>query len=156
MFLGKNHMLLRGHGCSYAYIIHRCEKLCCIFAHFQFARVLYYFFTGELLDTLPPGVDEVVAISKVVSFLKAPEYEKFTRIILDTAPTGHTLRLLTLPDFIDATVGKVIRLRAKLTNAAAAVKGIFGVKAEKDQAVEKLEALKVCMPLSCAQLPISS
>ena len=25
---------------------------------------------GELLDTLPPGVDEVVAISKVVGFLK--------------------------------------------------------------------------------------
>ena len=100
-------------------------------------------YAGELLDTLPPGVDEVVAISKVVSFLKAPEYQKFTRIILDTAPTGHTLRLLTLPDFIDATVGKVIRLRAKLTNAAAAVKGFFGVKAERDQAVVKLEALKV-------------
>ena len=62
---------------------------------------------GELLDTLPPGVDELVAISKVVSFLKAPEYAKFTRIIFDTAPTGHTLRLLTLPDFIDATIGKV-------------------------------------------------
>ncbi len=61
---------------------------------------------GELLDTLPPGVDELVAISKVVAFLKAPEYAKFSRIIFDTAPTGHTLRLLTLPDFIDATIGK--------------------------------------------------
>lgn len=47
-----------------------------------------------------------MAISKVVSFLKAPEYAKFSRIIFDTAPTGHTLRLLTLPDFIDATIGK--------------------------------------------------
>ena len=58
------------------------------------------------MDTLPPGVDELVAISKVVAFLKAPEYAKFSRIIFDTAPTGHTLRLLTLPDFIDATIGK--------------------------------------------------
>jgi anion-transporting ArsA/GET3 family ATPase len=62
--------------------------------------------TGELLDTLPPGVDEAVAISKVVQFLRSPDYSHFTRIIFDTAPTGHTLRLLTLPDFLDATVGE--------------------------------------------------
>lgn len=37
----------------------------------------------------------------------------------------------------------MIRLRAKLTDAAASVKGLFGVKSEKDQAVQKLEALKV-------------
>ena len=36
----------------------------------------------------------------------------------------------------------MIRLRAKLTNAAASVKGLFGVKSEKDSAVQKLEALK--------------
>ena len=62
-------------------------------------------FTGELLDTLPPGVDEAVAISKVVAFTKNPDYAHFTRIIFDTAPTGHTLRLLTLPDFLDASLG---------------------------------------------------
>jgi anion-transporting ArsA/GET3 family ATPase len=138
-------------------------------------------------------VDEVVAISKVVSFLRAPEYARFSRIVFDTAPTGHTLRLLTLPDFLDATIGKVcqlhhcyacfvvvmvsslhyrvaftmspeppaaclavpaarqtllnalqvVRLRAKLTDAAGAVKGMFGIKSEKDPAVAKLEALQV-------------
>ncbi len=60
---------------------------------------------SELLDTLPPGVDEAVAISKVVHFVKNPEYAHFSRIIFDTAPTGHTLRLLTLPDFLDASLG---------------------------------------------------
>ncbi len=40
-------------------------------------------------------------------------------------------------------LSQVIRLRAKLTNAAASVKGLFGVKSEKDSAVQKLEALKV-------------
>lgn len=60
---------------------------------------------GELLDTLPPGVDEMVAIANVVQFIKGPDYAHFTRIIFDTAPTGHTLRLLTLPDFLDASVG---------------------------------------------------
>ena len=37
----------------------------------------------------------------------------------------------------------MIRLRAKLTDAAASVKGLFGVKSEKDSALQKLEALKV-------------
>jgi hypothetical protein len=38
---------------------------------------------------------------QVVQFLDSPQYSHFDRIIFDTAPTGHTLRLLTLPDFMD-------------------------------------------------------
>lgn len=45
---------------------------------------------------------------QVVQFLKNPEYSHFKRIIFDTAPTGHTLRLLTLPDFLDVTIGKLV------------------------------------------------
>ena len=60
---------------------------------------------GELLETLPPGVDEAVAVSKVVQLARSEEYAGFTRVIFDTAPTGHTLRLLTLPEFLDATLG---------------------------------------------------
>lgn len=60
---------------------------------------------GELLDTLPPGVDEAVAISKVVQLARSDEYKGFSHIIFDTAPTGHTLRLLTLPEFLEATIG---------------------------------------------------
>jgi len=98
---------------------------------------------GDLLDTPPPGVDEAVAISKVVQFLKNPEYSHFKRIIFDTAPTGHTLRLLTLPDFLDVTIGKLVRLRQKLSLNA--VKSFFTGKEEKDAAVEKLEELKARM-----------
>ncbi|GAX82278.1 hypothetical protein CEUSTIGMA_g9707.t1 [Chlamydomonas eustigma] len=98
---------------------------------------------GELLDTPPPGVDEAVAISKVIQFLKNPEYSQFKRIIFDTAPTGHTLRLLTLPDFLDASIGKLVRLRQKLSDTTGAVKSFFtGQAAEKDPAVVKLEELK--------------
>jgi anion-transporting ArsA/GET3 family ATPase len=61
---------------------------------------------GELLETPPPGLDEAIAITKVVQFIKGDEYAKFTRIIFDTAPTGHTLRLLSLPDFLDAISAK--------------------------------------------------
>ena len=101
---------------------------------------------GELLETLPPGVDEAVAIAKVVDLARSDEYAHFDRIVFDTAPTGHTLRLLTLPDFVDATLGKVVRLRQKLTDAADAVKGLFGgAKSAPDPAVLALDALRASM-----------
>ncbi|CAL6275846.1 unnamed protein product [Bathycoccus prasinos] len=89
---------------------------------------------GELLDTPPPGV---------VQFTKDEKYAKFTRIVFDTAPTGHTLRLLSLPEFLDKSIGKIVRLRQKLTSAGDMVKGLFGQENQnQDAAVEKLENLK--------------
>ncbi len=38
-------------------------------------------------------MDEAVAISKVVQFINSPDYAHFTRIVFDTAPTGHTLAM---------------------------------------------------------------
>jgi arsenite/tail-anchored protein-transporting ATPase len=101
---------------------------------------------GELLDTPPPGVDEAVAIAKVVSFLKDPAYRRFTRIIFDTAPTGHTLRLLSLPDFLDTSVGKILRVRQKIASVTDAVKGVFGANNGKaDAASQKLDSFKKTM-----------
>jgi len=48
------------------------------------------FFTKSL-----PGLDEVMAIIRIADLLKAREYDL---IILDTAPTGHTMVLLSLPE----------------------------------------------------------
>eukprot|EP00873_Tetraselmis_striata_P038293 jgi/Tetstr1/458557/TSEL_044960.t1 len=110
-----------------------------------FAEQLKDLQLSQLLDTTPPGVDEAVAISKVVAFLKAEEYAKFECIVFDTAPTGHTLRMLSLPDFLDASVGKILRLRQKLKEAGDSVKGMFGFQAERDPAVDKLEQVKANM-----------
>ncbi|PIN18131.1 putative arsenite-translocating ATPase [Handroanthus impetiginosus] len=87
---------------------------------------------GELLDTPPPGLDEAIAISKVLQFLESQEYSRFSRIVFDTAPTGHTLRLLSLPDFLDASIGKMMKLKKKIASATAALKSAFG-KGEPQQ-----------------------
>lgn len=46
----------------------------------------------DLLDMSPPGIDELVAILSIVD-----AQSKWDLVIVDTAPTGHTLRLLALP-----------------------------------------------------------
>ncbi|XP_054809183.1 ATPase GET3B-like isoform X2 [Prosopis cineraria] len=97
---------------------------------------------GELLDTPPPGLDEAIAISKVMQFLESEEYSMFTRIVFDTAPTGHTLRLLSLPDFLDASIGKILKLRQKIASATSAIKSVFGQVATQQDAADKLEKLR--------------
>ncbi|GAA0139718.1 transporter [Lithospermum erythrorhizon] len=97
---------------------------------------------GELLDTPPPGLDEAIAISKVMQFLESQEYSMFTRIIFDTAPTGHTLRLLSLPDFLDASIGKILKLRQKIDQATSAIKSVFGQEDKRQDAASKLEKLR--------------
>ena len=42
--------------------------------------------------------------------MRGEEYARFTRIIFDTAPTGHTLRFLSVPDFVEASLEKVRRV----------------------------------------------
>ena len=43
-----------------------------------------------------------MALAKLVRLARRDELGMhFDRVIIDTAPTGHTLRLLTYPDFLD-------------------------------------------------------
>ncbi|KAL3354628.1 hypothetical protein AABB24_019002 [Solanum stoloniferum] len=98
---------------------------------------------GELLDTPPPGLDEAIAISKVMQFLESKEYSAFSRIVFDTAPTGHTLRLLSLPDFLDASIGKMMKLKKKIASATSALKSMFNKgEPQRDDASDKLEQLR--------------
>jgi arsenite/tail-anchored protein-transporting ATPase len=47
----------------------------------------------QLLEITPPGLDELVALSTI---LDATEEERL--VVVDTAPTGHALRLLEAPE----------------------------------------------------------
>ena len=57
-------------------------------------------------------------------------------IVFDTAPTGHTLKMLTAPDTIRAFILRVLRMKAKIEN----IKGfIFRKKSETAKIVKELE-----------------
>jgi len=80
---------------------------------------------ADVFDVVPPGVDELVALSKVVSLARADEYGlHFERVIIDTAPTGHTLRLLTFPDFLDRFIERLLLLRQRFQGVASLVGGV--------------------------------
>ncbi|MBI4641125.1 MAG: TRC40/GET3/ArsA family transport-energizing ATPase, partial [Candidatus Tectomicrobia bacterium] len=51
----------------------------------------------RLLDLTPPGLDEIMILLEILNLMKTGEYDLY---ILDTAPTGHLLRFLELPDLM--------------------------------------------------------
>ncbi|CAD7943020.1 unnamed protein product [Amoebophrya sp. A25] len=61
---------------------------------------------GEFQDWLRqiPGIDEATAISNVISFIEEDRYDV---VVFDTAPTGHTLKLLQLPKILSQGMEKL-------------------------------------------------
>ena len=51
----------------------------------------------------------------------------FDRVIVDTAPTGHTLRLLAFPEFLDRFIERLLILKDRFRGASAALGGISSV-----------------------------
>ncbi len=52
----------------------------------------------RILDLAPPGLDEVMALIRVIELLRKGDYDIF---VFDSAPTGHFIRLLETPEIID-------------------------------------------------------
>ncbi|HUY13906.1 MAG TPA: ArsA family ATPase [Terriglobia bacterium] len=52
----------------------------------------------RMMDLAPPGLDEVMALTRILEFLARDSYDLF---VLDCAPTGHLIRLLELPELIN-------------------------------------------------------
>ena len=50
------------------------------------------------LDLSPPGLDEVMGLTRVMALLASRDYDV---LVLDSAATGHLIRLLELPEIID-------------------------------------------------------
>jgi arsenite/tail-anchored protein-transporting ATPase len=84
----------------------------------------------DIFDTLPAGTDEVVALARIVNLVKSGDYD---RIVLDTAPTGHTLRMLSTPSFLADLIERLIRFSDKL-NSNSVAKLLLGKNRETVEA----------------------
>jgi len=63
---------------------------------------------SELIDLAPPGVDELFGVLSV--FEARAEHDV---IVIDTAPTGHALRLLAMPDVVRDWAQALLRVLLK-------------------------------------------
>ena len=64
----------------------------------------------ELVELTPPGIDEIAALSSISDLLDLRQYDT---IVLDTAPTGHLIRFLELPQVALSWVRTFIKLLLK-------------------------------------------
>ncbi|MBD3404932.1 MAG: AAA family ATPase [Candidatus Lokiarchaeota archaeon] len=96
-------------------------------------------FMGDVGGMAPPGSDEAMAFGKILEFIEDSSYD---RVIFDTAPTGHTLKLLELPELLDSWLGKMLTLRQRLSSMMSGLKSMFGGGGEEDRSWEMLQQTK--------------
>ncbi|WP_123619521.1 TRC40/GET3/ArsA family transport-energizing ATPase [Halorubrum sp. CSM-61] len=101
---------------------------------------------GSLLGGTMPGADEAAAMRQLLEYLDDP---RFDRVVVDTAPTGHTLRLLQLPEIMDSMIGRVMKLRNRFAGMMDGIKGMFGggdddadPSADLDELRDRIERLR--------------
>jgi len=85
---------------------------------------------GEVFDTLPAGTDEVVALAKVIGVIRNGGFD---RVVLDTAPTGHTLRMLTTPAFLADLIDRILVIARKVNSNPTVKMMISGAATNEDE-----------------------
>lgn len=71
----------------------------------------------ELVELTPPGIDEIAALGTISELLDQNSYDS---IILDTAPTGHLIRFLELPEVALSWIRTFMKLLLKYQNVVRA------------------------------------
>ncbi|MCA1576831.1 MAG: arsenical pump-driving ATPase GET3 [Acidobacteria bacterium] len=71
----------------------------------------------ELVELTPPGIDEIAALGTISELLDEDRYDS---IVLDTAPTGHLIRFLELPEVALSWIRTFMKLLLKYQNVVRA------------------------------------
>ena len=68
----------------------------------------------------------------------------YETVVFDTAPTGHTLRLLSFPKTMESAISKLLALKSRYMGMLTQVTSMMGPEGASgfEAAVEKLEQLK--------------
>eukprot|EP00921_Rhytidocystis_pertsovi_P014412 GHVQ01023351.1.p2 GENE.GHVQ01023351.1~~GHVQ01023351.1.p2 ORF type:complete len:327 (-),score=45.64 GHVQ01023351.1:1097-2077(-) len=92
----------------------------------------------ELLQALP-GIDEAISFTELMHSVQSMKYSV---IVFDTAPTGHTLRLLGFPEVLEQGLKKFIALKSKLSGAIGMLNMVSGQTIDDEDISSKLNHLK--------------
>ncbi|KAL6569452.1 ATPase get3a [Orobanche minor] len=97
-------------------------------------------FVSELANSIP-GIDEAMSFAEMLKLVQTMDYSV---IVFDTAPTGHTLRLLQFPSTLEKGLAKVMSLKNRFGGLLSQVTRLLGVGEEfgEDAILGKLDGLK--------------
>ncbi|XP_020113226.1 ATPase ASNA1 homolog isoform X1 [Ananas comosus] len=97
-------------------------------------------FLSELTNAIP-GVDEAMSFAEMLKLVQTMDYSV---IVFDTAPTGHTLRLLQFPSTLEKGLEKMMSLKNKFGGLLTQATRLFGLGDEfsEDAMLGKLEGMK--------------
>jgi arsenite-transporting ATPase len=69
-----------------------------------------------------PGSDEIAALDAFVEYVDS---NRFEYVVFDTAPTGHTIRLLNLPGVVSETIETAIGVRGQVRRMADSARSVM-------------------------------
>jgi len=98
-------------------------------------------FMKELAYSLP-GIDEAMGFAEVMRLVQSMQFDV---IVFDTAPTGHTLRLLSFPTVLDKGLGKIMKLKNQFSgvfNQLQTMLGASGASVNPEEIQDKLQQTK--------------
>lgn len=97
-------------------------------------------FLSDLTNAIP-GIDEAMSFAEMLKLVQTMDYSV---IVFDTAPTGHTLRLLQFPSTLEKGLAKVMSLKSRFGGVLSQMTRLFGVDEEFGEAaiLGKLEGMK--------------
>ena len=89
------------------------------------------------LGTTIPGIDEALSFAEIMKSVDSMDYQI---VVFDTAPTGHTLRLLSFPRALETAFQKFGSMKDKITGMLSKFGPMMGApEGAADQMLGKLE-----------------
>lgn len=101
--------------------------------------------THSFLHTVPdlmkmlPGLDEALSF---VELMQSVHSRRFSVIVFDTAPTGHTLKFLKLPELLDKMADTFMKMEGMLGGLMKVVSSLSTAKVSQTEMFDRIKVIR--------------